>query len=440
MKICDLTTLFTEGAESGMNTYLREKARYCSAHPEHEHVVIVPARETGRESWFGNRVHRIKSRRLPWNVDHRLLFDHGAVRSILRQERPDVVEVDCAYFLGRVARSALPAVPIVGFYHVHLPTFIARPGTSRFGAPIGWTVEQLAWAYTRFCQRPCDRLIVSSRDVHDRLAAKGFARLEHTPLGVNLGLFRPLPAAPDGPDRPDRNGAAAPTTILYVGRLSHEKDLDVLLGAFERLEGGRYRLEIVGDGPLRGALEQRARGRPNVTFRGFLPYGDELARIYARADLFVNPSPNETFSLSILEALASGLPVVAARRGGPIDLVDATVGALAEPGDPRDFARCIEGLAHHRPDAALCRRHVVERFSWDRTFDRLVAVYAAEIERRAPARPTPERAYEVPRAERPAPPRAERPERSGHHGHEEHGGHQERPAERSTAGRAKTAG
>ena len=248
MRICDLTTLFTEGAESGMNTYLREKARYCSTRSDLEHVIVVPGRETKVERWFDSKVCTIKSRRLPWNEDHRLLFDHDAVRTVLRSERPDVVEVDSAYFLGRVARKALrdSSVPIVGFYHVHLPTFIARPGTSRFGSAIGWTVERLAWAYTRFCYRACDRLVVSSLDIRDRLAAEGFERLDHAPLGVNLGLFRPDRAEPVAPD--------APTTVLYVGRLSHEKDLDVLFDAFEELDGrGRWRLEIVGDGPVAGS-------------------------------------------------------------------------------------------------------------------------------------------------------------------------------------------
>jgi len=381
MKICDLTTLYTEGAESGMNTYLREKARYCSERTELEHVVVVPGQTTGVERWFDTTVRTVESRRLPWNEDHRLLFDHDAVRSILRAERPDVVEVDSAYFLGRVARAALrdSNVPIVGFYHVHLPTFIARTGTSRFGSAIAWTVERLAWAYTRFCHRSQDRLVVSSLDIRRRLEAEGFERLDHAPLGVNLGLFRPATT------RPERD-AERPTVLLYVGRLSHEKDLDVLFTAFERLGApGRWRLEIVGDGPLRSSLEARARASSelDITFHGFLPYGEDLARLYATADVFVNPSPNETFSLSILEALASGLPVVAARRGGPTDLVDPAVGALAEPSDPADLARCIAAVADDRPSPHTVRRYVERRFSWAATFERLVAIYAHAIEARA---------------------------------------------------------
>jgi glycosyltransferase involved in cell wall biosynthesis len=297
-----------------------------------------------------------------------VLWNRSVVAKILQAERPSIVEVDCACLLGKVAADALRSgnVPVVGFYHVHLPTFIARPAVSRLGSTVSRVTERLAWEYMRYCNRYCDRLIVTSRDIHERLTAEGFTRLEYVPLGVNLNLFRP-----------EANGNGDPVTLLYVGRLSPEKDLDVLIEAFKLLAAhGDYRLKIVGDGPHRGRLERQAAGDPRIAFLGPLEYGEGLARIYASADVFTLPSPNETFSLAVLEALASGTPVVGVRQGGPVNLVHPGFGSLAEPGNAADLAAKVKRVIAERHRGVPTVRQYVERnFSWERTFERLLSIY-----------------------------------------------------------------
>src|SRR5439155_7029952 len=235
MRICDLTTLWIDGdTGGGVNTYLTEKARYLAQHGAADHVIVVPGERTHKQRLHGSALYTIKSPRLPANPAHRVLWNLSAVTRILQDERPSVVEVDCAYFLGRVAAEALRfgSVPIVGFYYVHLPTFIARPGVRQFGSAVSRATERLAWQYVRYCNRHCDRLIVTSRDIPERLTAEGFTKLDYVPLGVNLDLFRP-----------GANGNGSPVTLLYVGRLSREKDLDVLVDAFKLLASrGDYRL------------------------------------------------------------------------------------------------------------------------------------------------------------------------------------------------------
>ena len=375
MRICDLTTLWIDGGTGGgVNTYLAEKARYLTRRGDSEHVIVVPGAQTRTERLYGSTLYTIKSPRFPPNPQHRVLWNLSAVTRILRDERPNVVEVDCAYLLGKVAAAALRSgnVPVVGFYHAHLPTFIARPWVSRFGSTVSRVTERLAWHYVRYCNRRCDRLIVTSHDIHQRLTAEGFTKLDYVPLGVNLDLFRP---AVNG------NGTAEPPTLLYVGRLSSEKNLDILVDAFKLLSArGDYRLNIVGEGPLRGRLERRAAGDPRIAFLGSLEYGDALARTYARADVFTLPSPNETFNLAVLEALASGIPVVGARQGGPVDLVHPGVGALAEPGNAADFASKVERVVAERQGGARrCREYVERNFSWERTFERLLSIYGEVI-------------------------------------------------------------
>jgi glycosyltransferase involved in cell wall biosynthesis len=210
---------------------------------------------------------------------------------------------------------------------------------------------------------------VASNDIYGRLITATAKKVEQVSLGVNLRLFRPRGCP--GQASPKRS-----PVILYVGRLSQEKDLTVLFDAFRLLsQRGTYRLHIVGDGPLRTQTEWFVRSTPHAVYAGAVPYGRRLAEIYAAANILALPSRNETFGLTILEALASGLPVVAINQGGPSDLLPAGVGALATPGDPVDFADKVARLLEDQTMATHCRTYVEQHFSWDKTFMRLLDIY-----------------------------------------------------------------
>jgi len=372
MRICDLTTLYIDGAAGGVNTYLTEKARYLAAHGgATQHTIIVPGARNATQSIFGSTLYTVRSPRFFYNPHHRILTNYAYIKQLLTVAKPDLIEVDCVYFLGRWARAAMDQrrVPLVGFYHTHLPSFYARPLTQRFGNLVAQTIETWAWRYMAYCMQPLDRVLVASNDIYTRLVTSIDKKVEQVALGVNLDLFAPRPQhrTMGGRDRP---------VILYVGRLSQEKDLAILFEAFRILsQRGAYQLRIVGDGPLRPQTERFVRSTAHAVYMGMIPYGKRLAEIYAAADVLALPSRNETFGLTILEALASGIPAVAVKQGGPTDLLHARVGALATPGDPVDFA---EKLAHVLGDKSLmqhCRAYVAEHFSWDKTFLKLLAIY-----------------------------------------------------------------
>ena len=159
----------------------------------------------------------------------------------------------------------------------------------------------------------------------------------------------------------------------------------MLLEAFQRLAPAqRFSLDVVGDGPLRAQLERQAAGDARITFWGGMPYGEGLAARYAAADVFAMPSPNETFSLTVLEGMAAGLPTVAARRGGPIDLVAPGTGELAHPGDAADFAEKLSRIAAAPERYARTREHA-QTYAWERTFDSLVEIYQRALARRSVA-------------------------------------------------------
>lgn len=369
MHICDLTTLYIEGGGGGVNTYLIEKARYLAEHhATFRHTIIVPGNRNATRSLYGSTVYTLRSPRFFYNPHHRIMMHSRHVKQLLAEMKPDLVEVDCIYFLGRWAAAALGPrrVPLVGFYHTHLPSFYARPLTQRFGTSIARRSEAWAWSYMAYCMRPLDKILVASSDIYKRLIERIDKKVVHVPLGVNLDLFQPRPLA----------AARRRPVILYVGRLSQEKDLDVLFDAFHHLNrDGAYQLHIVGDGPLRARTERFARSTPGAVYVGPIPYGESLAARYTLADVLALPSRNETFGLAILEALASGLPVVAIDQGGPSSLLNAQVGALAAPGDASDFAGKIAHVLASRMSAAHCRDYAKQHFSWDKTFVKLLDIY-----------------------------------------------------------------
>ncbi|MNC22223.1 GDP-mannose-dependent alpha-mannosyltransferase [compost metagenome] len=184
----------------------------------------------------------------------------------------------------------------------------------------------------------------------------------------------------------ERYGIEAPLLLIYVGRIAPEKDIATLLAAMRLLPDSiatAAHLLIVGDGPQ--LPELRAAAPQNVTFSGS-KYGEELAELYATGDLFVFPSCTETFGNVVLEAMASGLPVIAADAGGSRDLVvSGRSGTLFEPHNPAAMAEAICRLAE-QPELRMAmgqegRRLALSR-SWDHIFDGLISDYQEVIEGR----------------------------------------------------------
>jgi glycosyltransferase involved in cell wall biosynthesis len=215
--------------------------------------------------------------------------------------------------LAALAAGKLLGVPTAGIYHTDFPRYVAALGGDG-------RLEAIARSYIRWFYRQMDEVFVSSASYAAELSAMGIesSRLRDLPRGVDLDLFSPT--------RRESNlfarwGLPTGPVILYVGRISKEKNLDALFQAFRALRsrGVAASLAIVGDGPERPALEMRW-GSADVAFIGYLR-GAELATAYASADLFVFPSRTDTFGNAVLEAMASGLPPIVASEGGPAEQV-----------------------------------------------------------------------------------------------------------------------
>jgi phosphatidylinositol alpha 1,6-mannosyltransferase len=289
------------------------------------------------------------------------------VKRILADYAPDVVHLASPFVLGwRAAQAAHQlGIPTVAIYQTEVPGYAGR-----YGVPF---LENWAWNRVEQIHLLASRTLVPSTFALNQLRGRGIPRVDMWRRGVDTQRFNP--AKRDAGWR----ASVAPggeRLIGYVGRLAAEKQVEDL-AVLADLPGTR--LVIVGDGPLRPALEAAL---PQAVFTGFLG-GDHLARAVASFDLFVHPGEFETFCQTIQEAMASGVPVVATGRGGPLDLVEnSRTGWLYEPGDLAGFRARVADLmgddAKRRAFAAAAHASVQGR-TWSVLGAELVGHYKAVI-------------------------------------------------------------
>ena len=191
-------------------------------------------------------------------------------------------------------------------------------------------------------------------------------------LGVDARNFHP--ARRDPRFRRELDLPETGPLLMYAGRIDNEKRADRLLAMFRALpQALNASMVMVGDGKLRGALMEAAKGLP-VRFPGFVSDRAELARMLASADIYVSAMADETFGLSVLEAQASGLPVVGFASGAMVQRVPPALGRLVPLDDTAAMAAAVAEVWHggHAATGLRAREHVTTQFSWQRTFDTLL--------------------------------------------------------------------
>jgi glycosyltransferase involved in cell wall biosynthesis len=269
---------------------------------------------------------------------------------------------------GPVGLTALLAAKMLnlqtsGIYHTDFPQYIRILTEDGF-------LESVAWGYMHWFYGQVDTVFVNSEEYKQSWIKRGFdsAKLKILPRGLDTELFHP--GRRDSAFFEKFGASNGELRLLYVGRISREKDLDLLADAYRRLrkEGLPVRLFVVGHGPYSGAL---AKSLPDAFFTGYLR-GTELATAYASADIFVFPSTTDTFGNVILEAQASGLPVVVSDSGGPKELVAHKAnGLITRAHNVEDFTDAIRSLVTDqtlRERMANSARDSVTDRSWPRAF------------------------------------------------------------------------
>lgn len=266
--------------------------------------------------------------------------------------------------IGLLAARSL-GLPVSGTYHTDFPRYAVKLS----GDP---EVEEGSWNFMRWFYGQMDSVACPSRGTLEDLAAHGFddKKLSVVGRGVKSHLFHPrfrdenLRAAWDG-ERPNK--------LLYVGRISEEKNLDCLIYSFQQL--CRHRddtcLVVVGEGPYLETMKAKLHGFP-VNFTG-RQTGEALSRIYASCDLFVFPSETDTFGVVLMEAQASGVPVVVSSKGGTRHaMIDGITGKVLPSMTPENLQMAVSSLLDDTPGIKRMKedaRNFAEGHTQEKSFE-----------------------------------------------------------------------
>lgn len=361
---------FVTPTSGGLRTALEQLGRgYLAA--GHEPVLIVPGDAESDQVTDQGRIITLPGPVLPGTGGYRVLADRGRVRRILEELAPDRIEVSDRTTLrwtGEWARRA--RVPSMMVSHETadgvLRTWGVPPAAAARAADR--LNRRTAWAYSR--------IVCTTEWAEREFVRIGARNVLRAPLGVDLARCRPgrrstvLRAKHADGER---------VLLLMCSRLSVEKRPGTALDALAHLrgQGVRAALAVAGEGPLRGALERRAREeRLPVRFLGHVADRETLADLQASADLCLAPGPAETFGLSALEALACGTPVVASASSALPEVI-GDAGACAMD-DPASFAEAVRSvLARPEPSRRAAARARAELFGWDRSIAAFLAAHEA---------------------------------------------------------------
>ena len=374
---------------NGVTTVVHRIARVLRA-AGHAVAVVAPRYPRGADGGGGGgeRDDELRVFSLPFppypSIRLSFPFDRHVAR-FLDQFAPDLVHAATEGPIGVAARryALRGGVPLVTSYHTDFPQYTRH---YRLGV-----LTPLVWRWLVRFHRPARLIHTPGEAVRDELVRRGLRNTVVWGRGVDTGHF--TPAKRDSGWRRWLGGGDDTVIVLHVGRLAAEKNLRVLVEAWTRAHrflGPRATFVIAGDGPETQYIATRI---PFTRQLGFVDR-DSLAALYASADICVLPSRTETCGLVALEAMASGIPVIAADAGGLRESVLADVnGILVRPDDARGFAQAIIALvgdAAHRHALGVGARQTAERRDVKSEDEELLRQYSALMGGAADPRPTPQ--------------------------------------------------
>lgn len=328
--------------------------------------------------------HTVPSIPLPIYREYRIgRFDRVNKRR-LEEFDPDIVHISVPDLVGlAMLRWAYSRrIPVLSTFHTDFPAYLKFYGLGLLRRPL--------WDYFRWFYNRCDTVLAPTDIVIETLRAQGIKPLQRLQRGIDTIRFSP--GYRSQKRRRERGVHDGQSIILYVGRLVWYKGLETFCHVYRRFQDEPSRppplFRLVGNGPILDELKKRM---PKAVFPGHLTGGD-LARAYADADLFLFPSETETLGNVILEALASGLPVIVSDRGGCREITTVSGGGLIACGADPDHAYALCRQLLEDPELRhRCRKNGLEytrNRSWDSIVAQLIEQYREIIRQKEAASPT----------------------------------------------------
>lgn len=372
------------------------------------HKVILFGPESGMDIYAGAKLYGTAGIPFLPYPELKLNLWRPAFTKALKAFDPHVIHlVDpvyiCAAFLCLFNSKK---TPIVASYHTNLGTYCTQFGWGLFAS--------LMWSWNRYCHAQCDFTVCPSESTRHILHTKRFKNLRIWPRGIDTALFSPHQRSDelrtqwlttggqrqddDNDDDDDDDAADVDTAqkenkvvILYVGRVSYEKNLSLVLESYKKMDHSKCHLVIVGHGPAFHPIQEDcSRSQTPVTFTGYLQ-GIDLATAYASADVFAFPSFTETFGQVVLESMASGLPVVGLLAEGVKDLVQDQISGLlldtahlSRPKQIREYTRLLNSLVEDREMREKMGHNAIElssAYTWWGAMESMVQVYRDAAEK-----------------------------------------------------------
>lgn len=311
---------------------------------------------------------KVPSFSLPFYKQYRIPFHaKRLLEKTLDEFSPDIIHIHSPDTLGFGAAEygREHNIPVIATHHTRFTAYLKYYHIQ--------ILEGVLWKLLQELYEKCEFVLCPSNQIVEELNKHGIKNTLFLPHGVDTEFFNPKKRSLKFRKEHDIDGK---TALLFVGRLVWYKDLNVLAGAYERLKKrDDLAFVLVGEGPAREELEKQM---PKAVFLGYQP-GNKVAEAYASCDIFVFPSTTETFGLVTLEAMASGIPVVAAEASGTLDIVrDGKTGLLAKPKNVKDFTEKIEKIVTNKTLQNKMRKAALQYAktqSWEKIVEKIMQKY-----------------------------------------------------------------
>lgn len=370
MKIMIITETFLPSTD-GVVTRLTHAISFLL---DQGHEVIVVAPDLGVKEYKGAIVEGMRTTPTPFYRNKEFALWQRKVKKVIKKHDPDLIHAVNPAIMGvsGVHHAYKLGYPLIASYHTNLPKYLDY-------YKIYKPMKPIFWSYLRKYHNKASINLCTSETVRKELQAKDFHNVHVWERGVDIGKYHP-----DYYNEKMRmrlsGGEPEKKLLVFIGRLAIEKEIHRIRPLLDSRKD--IRLAIVGDGPARKELEETFRGTDTV-FTGFI-HGTELSQAFASADAFVFPSVTETLGLVILEAMAAGLPVIAAKSGPTLEQIDeGQTGLLYEYDKIDTLIKAVDKLTDTDFMNQLKRnaREEAEKHSWTKPSSQLLGFYEELLNR-----------------------------------------------------------